>query len=178
MGYEKFVKKIFPFIGNQYDIIEEGGEQPLPPGVKCIVMHGDVFLSPEEELWYFDLAHGKVSVATEDTLPIGVLATTAQMDESEGILTLGLVMYASEEIGKASYGETLSGPLPWSGMVFDRVSGQTSEGEITIDDIANASELQLVWGDAFPNGFITEEQLSHYTEKELKALVVATVYYK
>lgn len=178
MGYEKFVKKIFPFIGNQYNDVEEAREKPLPPGIKKIVMHGDVFLSPEEELWYFDLAHCKVAVAIEDTLPIGVLATTAKVEEEEGALTLGLVMYASEEIGKAAYGEILSGPLPWAGMVFDRVSGQTDEGEITIDDIANATKLQLVWGDEIPNGHITEEQLGQYTEDELRALVVATIYYE
>ena len=32
MGYERFVKKIFPFVGNQYTFVdgEEGGEIPIP----------------------------------------------------------------------------------------------------------------------------------------------------
>lgn len=32
MGYERFVKKIFPFIGNQYNFVEnaKGGETPIP----------------------------------------------------------------------------------------------------------------------------------------------------
>ncbi len=177
MGYEKFVKKIFPFIGNQYNDVQEAREQPLPPSVKKIVMHGDVFLSPEEEMWYFDLAHCTIGIATEETLPIGVLACTAKVDEEEGALTLGLVIYVSEKIGKVAYGQELSEPLPWEAMIIDRDSGQTSEGELTIDDIANASELRVEWQD-IPNGYITEEQLSQYTEDELRALKICTVYYK
>lgn len=178
MGYEIFVRKIFPFVGNQYNDVEESSEQPLPPGVKSITLYGSVFLSPEEEMWYFDLAHCTIGIATEETLPIGVLACTAKGGEQEGELILGLLVYASEKTAKIAYGETIGEPLPWEAIVVDRDSSQTSEGELTIDDIANASELQLVWGDEFPNGFTTEEKLGHYTEDELRALKLCTIYYK
>ena len=177
MGYEKFVKKIFPFIGNQYNDVEEVGEQPLPPGVKSITLYGSVFLSPEDEMWYFDLAHCTIGIATEETLPIGVLACTAKGGEQEGELILGLLVYASEKTAKIAYGETISEPLPWEAIVVDRDSSQTSEGELTIDDIANANELRVEWQDVI-NGHITEEQLSHYTEDELRALKVCTIYYE
>ena len=61
MGYEQFVKHIFPFIGNQYNkIVEEGGEEDYQ---KIDLIVGEIVV--DDAICYIDFNQGKAVVVPD-----------------------------------------------------------------------------------------------------------------
>ena len=167
MGYERFVKKIFPFIGNQYS---NAGEETS--GYKKIdLIVGEVIA--DDSICYIDFNQGKAIVVPDEEIEkaLNHLILFAK-DGEAGIESVGLAYLTLD--GQVAYfwysaQDKLDGNnLPWDCEVLDSGRRRIRADVITADMLGIKDAMVK---------FNPDFDINHQ-ESWTEDLLIATIYYK
>ena len=170
MGYEKFVKKIFPFIGNQYS---NAGEETS--GYKKIdLIVGEIIA--DGMMCYINFDSGKAVLIPEDDSAeaLNHLIIYAIEGESEegGIESVGLAYLTLNgqelNIWYSNQNQLEGNNLPWNCDVLDSSKGKIRTDVITAD-MLGVKEAVVKFNPDFD---------VNHPEEWTEDLRIATIYYK
>ena len=169
MGYEKFVKHIFPFIGNQYNkVVEEGGDSEFN---KIDIIVGEVVV--DDSICYIDFNQGKAVVVPDEETEkaLNHLIIFAKEGE-ESIESVGLAYLVLDEqniyFWYSSQNQLDGNELPWDCEVLDS-GARILRTDVITADMIGVKEAAVSFNPDFD---------VNHPEKWTEDLRIATIYYK
>lgn len=171
MGYEKFVKKIFPFIGNQYSNATEETS-----GYKKIdLIVGEIIA--DDMMCYINFDSGKAVLipkddATEALNHLIIYAVESEAEEGEaGIESVGLAYLTLNgqelNIWYSNQNQLEGNNLPWNCDVLG--SGGKIRTDVITADMLGVKDAMVKFNPDFD---------VNHPEKWTEDLRIATIYYK
>ena len=195
MGYEKFVKKVFPFIGNMYPNLEDIDLSSYRKIVYKVTVLSDV------ALYYADFENGEVvqltdfSNMTGKMFNFGRIIYTEQVEDVEHIHWELGIAYQSPDAQpdpvtnrypiKYAKGSNTTSLTPWNSKTYGATALyllQINDGYLIGDSQVTASDMGLkeafvVW-DVNPDDVDWYELYKSKTAEERENTVLCTIYYK